>query len=137
MVSAEEFLVAQMKTLHRIQYTLSLASSAAASHRLKSELLGQLSELEQMDTRYQILSTQRGWEIRDMEPADRWQLALRFHYRKDPKIAHYLINMYTQDCIGLLKLYNRLESDDATVRRYFQKFMDQCTVGIRQMQYFL
>lgn len=137
MVSAEIFLAAQLNTLHRMQYTLTLADSAAASHRLKSDLLSQLSALDQLESQFQILSAQRGWEIQEMDPADRWRISLRFHYRKDPKIAQYLISMYTQGSIGLLKLYNRLESEDVTVRRYFQKFMDHCTVGIRQMQPFL
>lgn len=137
MVTAEEFLIAQLKALQRIQYTLTLANSAAASHRMKSDLLSQLSALDQLESQFQTLSAQRGWDVRDMEPVDRWLISLRFHYRKDPRLAQYLIHMYTHNCIGLQKLFNRLETDDTSVRRLFQKFMDRCTVGIRQMQPFL
>lgn len=137
MVTAEEFLGAQLKALYRIQYTLSLADAAAASHSLKSDLLSQLSGLDQLESQLQALSAQLGWELRDMEPIDRWRISMRFHYRSDPKIAQHLINMYMQECIELQKLYNRLKSDGTTVRRLFQKFIDRCTVGIRQMQPFL
>lgn len=137
MVTEQEYLSAQVRTMQRMQYLLSLASAAAASHRLISDINAQMAALDQLESRYRILSVQRGWDLPEMEPYDKWLTSLRFRCRKDDRIAEYLIRRYTDDTIALLKLHNRWTLDDPSIKNLFQKYMDSHTVAIRQLQVFL
>ena len=116
---------------------LYLADRSAASHRLRIELQNQMTELDQLESQYQTLAAQRGWEL----PEDTVQSGIfskfRFYKRSDSELAEYFIRLYTKYSIDLLKLYHHRKHDDRTVQSLFQKFMDRCTISIRQMQFYL
>lgn len=137
MVTAQELLSYELKEIQKTQHILSMAETAAAFHKLKTDIRTQMEELDRLECQVQVLAAQRGWDVADMEPASRWMASIRFRCRKDPAIAEQLIRHYTQSSITLLKLYHRWSRDDDSIRSVFQKYMDCCTVGIRQMQSFL
>lgn len=137
MVTEQELLTLELKTLQRLQYILNLADTAASSHILKSDLRNLLADLDQLESQIQILSTQRGWDLQEIEPITRYLSAFRFRCRVDPAIAEYMIRLYTRDSITLLKFYNRWDRDDPSIRSLTQKILDNCAIGIRQMQPFL
>ena len=137
MVTAQELLSLQTNTLQKIQRILSLGSAAAASHALKSDIQKQVIQLDQLETQFQILAMQRGWELPELEPITRWLLGCRFHARNDPSIAEYILRQYTDDTIYLMKHFNKWAKDDDAIRRLFQKQMDCCVLGVRQMQPYL
>lgn len=137
MITAKEFVSAQLKTLQNMQYVLCLAESAAASHRLKSHIKGQITGLDELENHFQNLSMQRGWEITEIEPFRKFLTSASFRPHQDADIAEYLIRRYNRDSIELLKLNNRLEREDAAIRNLFQKLLDQYTIGIRQLHHFL
>lgn len=137
MVTGQELVFTQLDSLHKLQHCLLLAKSAASSHTMKSVISDQISKLDQIESLIQILATQRGWEIIEMEPLSRWIISLRFHYRKDPSIAEHLICFYTEKTITMMKQYNRWDQRDQSIQILFQKLMDNCTLGIRQIALYL
>ena len=137
MVTPQELVLSLMKTLQRMQYILTLSKAAAASQKIKSEIQSQQNHLDQLESQLQILSLQRGWDHSEPEPVCKWMTAFRFRYRKDSSIAEYLIRLYTRSSILLLKSYNRWSWEDRSVADLFQKFLDRCTICIRQLQPYL
>jgi len=137
MVTGQELLCFEFEILQRMLYILSLAETTASSHALKSKIRERTAKLDQLENQFQILSSQRGWELRELQPLSRKMISIRFRCRNDPSIAEYLIRLYTDITIAALKYYNRWEQDDGSVRSLFQKLLDFCTVGIRQMELFL
>ena len=137
MVTPQELVLSLMKTLQRMQDILSLSKTAAASQKMKCEIQIQQNHLDQLESQLQILSLQRGWDHSEPEPVSKWMTAFRFRYRKDSSIAEYLIRLYTRSSIVLLKSYNRWSWEDRSVADLFQKFLDRCTICIRQLQPYL
>ncbi len=137
MVTGQEFLYYQLVSVQQMQYVLTLADEADASHALKTSIREQLATLDQLESHLQILSVQRGWDIPDYDPIRKSLTALRFRQRKDSGIAEYLIRLYTDHTVAMMKHFNQWKADDSSIRNLFQKVSDCCAIGIRQMQPFL
>ena len=137
MITGQEIVFSQLDSLRKLQHCLLLAKSATSSHEMKYVISDQISKLDQIDTQFQILATQRGWDIKEIEPLSRWIISLRFHHRKDPSIAEHLICYYTQKNISMMKQYNRWDQSDRSIQILFQKLMDSCAMGIRQIALYL
>lgn len=137
MVTAQEFIYAQLNRLQRMQQVLCLAQSSAASHRLNSDIKDQITELDGLENHFLSLAIQRGWEYREPSPVSRILATFSFRCRKDADIAEHLICLYHRDSIELMKLYNRWDQVDTAVQVLFQKYTDQSTAGIRRMESYL
>lgn len=116
---------------------VALGVKAAASHDLKCCLNVQLTEFDQLESRIQTIAAQRGWDLPELQPADKWSAAFGLRCRKDTKIAEHLIRMHTDYAIRLLKTYNRLGAGDMQIMDIFRRFLDCGSSGIRKLQPFL
>ena len=137
MVTGLEFLIIQLSTVQLMQYILTLADKTASSHELKLRIREQLVALDQLETQLQVLAAQRGWELPELSTIRKVFHSIRFHCRTDPAIAEYLINQYTEGTIYMMRTYNNWPQGDRSIRNQFQKTVDCCAVGIRQMLTFL
>lgn len=116
---------------------VTLGLKAAASHDLKCCLNAQLAEFDQLESRIQTIAAQRGWDLPELQPADKWSAAFGFRCRKDTKIAEHLIRMHTDYATKLLKTYNRLGAGDIQISDICRRFLDCSISGIRKLQPFL
>lgn len=137
MVTAQEFIYAQLNRLRRMQQVLCLAQSSAASHGLKSDIKDQITELDGLENHFLSLAIRRGWEYREPSSVSRILATFSFRCRKDADIAEHLICLYHRDRIELMKLYNRWDRADTAMQVLFQKYTDQSTAGIRRMEDYL
>ena len=137
MITAQDMIGMELQMLHRMQYMLEVASGTVASHALKAEIDQQIIQLDQLETQFHIHAHQRGWNLPECEPAGRWLVRFSFRRRKDPATAEFLLHLYTDDTIKMLKCYNRWSQDDISVRRLFQNHTDCYIHGCRQLQTYI
>ena len=137
MITGQELLSVQLSHLQHMQFILSRADTAAASHALKTRIQEQSVKLDQLETQMQIHFLQRGWDFYDADPLSKWIAGLRFRCRDDSAIAEHLIRLYSDRTIAMTRLRNQWKPDDRNAINLYQKFLDHCAVGIGQMQPFL
>jgi len=137
LINTEVFLSYFLKIIQLSQHVVTLSITAASSHDLKCCLNAQLSEFDQLESRIQTIASQRGWDLPELQPADKWSVAFGFRCHKDTKIAEHLIRMHTDYAIKLLKTYNRLGAGDIQISDICRRFLDCSISGIRKLQPFL
>ncbi len=137
MVTTQELLSSLLHTTERNHYLLTIAKNYAVSHGLKSVILGQIREFDQIESDLQYIFARRGWETQELQPAERWMVGLRFRCRTDAAIAEYMITMHTRDTIRILKLRNQWHSADEQAVTVLQKYLDSKLISSRQMQPYL
>ena len=109
---------------------------------LRDALESQLREYDSIETEAHSIATQRGWEVKELDPAVRF-LADRMTRMKlggrntDSKIAGMMIQGNTRGMIKGLKNIHQFTGQDDRVRILSQKLLDCENANIRQMQTFL
>ena len=109
---------------------------------LRKALQSQLQEYDSIESEAHALASQRGWELREIQPGKRMMTNLMTHMKlrsgnSDSKIADMMIQGYTRAMITGLKELHQYQQQDSQVSALSQRLLDCETANIRQMQAFL
>ena len=109
---------------------------------LRKALQSQLREYDSIETEAHAIASQRGWEVRELDPAVRFMSDMAARMKlggrgSDSKIADMMILGNTRGMIKSLKNIHRYDNQDQQVQILSQKLLDCETANIRQMESFL
>lgn len=102
----------------------------------------QLQEYERIETEAYAIAGQRGWEMKDLDPAIRFltdrMIRMRLGGRDcDSKIADIMIRRNTSNMIRGLRKLHRYPRPDDRICAISQKLLDCETSNIQRLQSFL
>jgi len=142
MKTSKELLSSLLKTTQMGQVGIRSVLDTGMQPELRKALHSQLQEYDSIETEAHALAAQRGWEVRELDPAVRFMADMSVRMRlngqdTDSKIAGMMIQGSTKGMIKGLKNLHRLSRADAPLETLSQKLLDCETAGIRQMQPFL
>ena len=109
---------------------------------LRRTLESQLQEYNSIESEAHSIASQRGWELRDLEPAMRFLTDRRnrmklFGRDTDSKIADMMIQGNTKGMIRSLKDLHRFAGSDQQIHILSQKLLDCETANILKLKTFL
>lgn len=109
---------------------------------LRKALQSQLQEYSSIEADAYILASQRGWDLREVQPGKRVAAGIRTHVKlrhgnSDSAIADMIIQGNTRAMIAGLKDLHQYQQQDSQVSILSQRLLDCQTANIRQMQPFL
>lgn len=109
---------------------------------LHKALESQLREYDAIETEAHNISSQRGWELPELDPAVRAMSNMMTRMRltgknNDSKIADMMIMGNTKGLIKGLKNIHQFSGEDGRVTALAQKLMDTEIANIQQMEGFL
>ena len=142
MKTNKELLCSLLKTTQMGQIGIRSVLDTTMEPGLRSALHGQLREYDAIETEAQAIACQRGWELREIDPAMRFLTDRMMRIRLTGKetgsrIADLIILGNTKGMIRELRNLNRCNSEDLRIRTLSQKLLDCQRAGIWQMQSFL
>ena len=142
MKNSKEVLSSILKTTQMGQVGIRSVLDTSMRPALRNALESQLREYDSIETEAHSIATQRGWEVKELDPAVRF-LADRMTRMQlggrntDSKIAGMMIQGNTRGMIKGLKNIHQFTGQDDRVRILSQKLLDCENANIRQMQTFL
>lgn len=142
MKTSKELLSSILKTTQMGQVGIRSVLDAAMQPSLRSALEDQLQEYDSIETEAHSIATQRGWDVKEIDPAVRF-LTDRMTRMKltgrntDSKIAGMMIQGNTKGMITGLKNIHQFHQPDERITILSQKLLDCENANIRQMQSFL
>lgn len=131
-----------LKTTQSGQISIQKVLDTSMRPALRKALQSQLREYDAIESEAYALATQRGWELREIQPGKKMttgimtQMKLR-HRNSDSQIADLMIMGNTQGMIQGLKNLHQYQQQDSQVSALSQRLLDCETASIRQMQSFL
>ena len=142
MKTSREILSSLLKTTQMGQIGIRCCLNASMSQELRGALERQLREYDSIEAEAHAIASQRGWEVKELDPAVRMMADMTTRMKlggknSDSKIAAMMIQGNTKGMIKGLKNLHRLEHPDEPVRLLTQKLLDCETANIQQMQGFL
>jgi len=142
MKTSKELLSSILKTTQMGQVGIRSVLDTSMEPGLRKALTDQLREYDTIETQAHSLVSQRGWEVKELDPAVRMMADMTTRMKlggknSDSKIAAMMIQGNTKGMIKGLKNLHRLEHPDEPVRLLTQKLLDCETANIQQMQGFL
>lgn len=142
MKSNKEILSSVLKTTQMGQIGIRSVLDNTMRPALRKALESQLREYDTIETEAHGICTQRGWEVKELDPAVRFmtdmmtQMKLRGK-NVDSKIAAMMIQGNTKGVIKGLKNIHQFYGQDDQVRTISQKLLDCENANIRQMHNYL
>ena len=138
----KELLSSVLKTTQMGQVGIRSVLDTTMRPGLRKALESQLREYDSIETEAHSIASQRGWEVRELDPAVRFlsDMAVRMKLNgrdTDSKIAGMMIQGNTKGMVKGLKDLHRFSSSDEQIQILSQKLLDCETANIRQMQDFL
>lgn len=142
MMKSQEYLSSILKTAQMGQVGIRSVLDTSMRPALRKALETQLREYDAIESEAHRIASQRGWEIRDLEPAVRFLQDRRARMKlsgsnTDSRIADMRIRSSTQGMIREIKNKHQFPDTDSPVSTLSQKLIDCETASIRQMQVFL
>lgn len=142
MINNKELLTSLLKTAQMGQVGIRSVLDRAMDTDLRQALQSQLREYDAIETEAHILAGQRGWELRELDPAVRMMADMMTRARlggkgTDTKIAGMMIRGNTKGMIKGLSNVHQYTGQDDSVRILSRKLLDCESANIRQMQQFL
>lgn len=142
MKNSKEILSSVLKTTQMGQVGIRSVLENSMRPALRKALESQLREYDSIETEAHSIATQRGWEVRELDPAvrvmadmmTRMQLTGR---KSDSRIAGMMIQGNTRGMIKSLKNIHQFHDPDEQIQILSQKLLDCETANIRQMQPYL
>lgn len=109
---------------------------------LRKALQSQLQEYDAIESEAHSIASQRGWELKEIQPGRRMMSGMMArmklsHGNADSKIAGMMIQGNTRGMITGLKNLHQYQQQDSQVSALSQRLLDCETANIRQMQTFL
>ena len=142
MKNDRQMLSSILKTTQTGQITIRKILDASMRPALRKALQSQLQEYDAIESEAYALASQRGWELRDIQPGRhlltsmKTQMKLR-NGNSDSKIASMMIWGNTNGMILGLTDLHQYQQQDSQVSALSQRLLDCETANIRQMQVFL
>ena len=142
MKTNREILSSVLKTTQMGQIGIRSVMDAAVQPDLRQALGQPLLEYDRIETEAHSIASQRGWELRELDPAIRamTDMMVRMKLSKadpDSKIADLMIQGNTKGMVKGLKNLHRSDGRDNRIQTLSQKLIDTETNNIRQMRPFL
>ncbi|HAL89041.1 MAG TPA: hypothetical protein DCO69_07990 [Clostridiales bacterium] len=142
MKNSKEILSSVVKTAQMGQVGIRSVLDTSMRPSLRKALESQLREYDSIETEAHTIASQRGWELRELDPGVRMMTdmmtRMKLHGRNtDSKIADMMIQGNTKGMVKGLKNLHQFPSSDSQVQMVSQKLLDCETANIRQMQGFL
>lgn len=142
MKNNKEILSSILKTTQMGQVGIRSVLDTSMLPGLRSALESQLHEYDSIESEAHRIASQRGWEIKDLDPAVRFfadrMTRMRLNGKNtDSKIAGMMIQGNTRGMIKGIKNAHQYPAEDLQVNILSQKLLDCETANIRQMQGFL
>ncbi len=142
MKNSKEILSSVLKTAQMGQVAIRSLLDTTMQPALRSALESQLREYDAIETEAHAIASQRGWELRELDPAvrflsDRMTRMKLVGSNRDSRIADMMIQGNTRGLIQGIRGLHQYPSRDDRVSGISQKLLDCETANIRQMQQFL
>lgn len=142
MKNGKDLLSSVLKTTQMGQIGIRSVLDTTMNPNLRKALESQLREYDSIETEAHTIASQRGWEVRELDPAIRFMadMTTRMHLsgkNAESKIAAMMIQGNTRGMIKSLKNLHRVPTQEGTIQTLTQKLLDCETANIRQMQPFL
>ena len=142
MKNDRQMLSSILKTAQTGQLSIQKVMDTSMRPALRKALQSQLQEYNSIESEAYALASQRGWELRELQPVKHISVGIKTrmnlrHGNPDTKIADMMIQGNTEGMILLLKNLHQLEQQDSQVSLLSQRLLDCETANIRQMQAFL
>ena len=142
MKNSKEILSSVLKTTQMGQIGIRSVLDTSMRPALRKALESQLHEYDTIETEAHSIATQRGWELKELDPSVRMMadMMTRMKLRgsnTDSKIAGIMIHGNTKGMIKGLRNIHQFADQDAQVQTVSQKLLDCETANIRQMQGYL
>ena len=142
MKNSREILSSVLKTTQMGQIGIRSVLDTSMRPALRKALESQLNEYDSIETEAHTIATQRGWDLKELNPGTRMMadMMTRMKLRgrdADSKIADMMIQGNTKGMIKGLKNIHQFVDQDAQVKTISQKLLDCETANIRQMQGYL
>ena len=142
MKNSKEILSSVVKTAQMGQTGIRSVLDTSMRPSLRKALESQLREYDSIETEAHTIASQRGWELRELDPGVRMMTdmmtRMKLHGRNtDSKIADMMIQGNTKGMVKGLKNLHQFPSSDSQVQMVSQKLLDCETANIRQMQGYL
>lgn len=131
-----------LKTTQMGQIAIQKVLDTSMRPGLRKALQSQLREYDAIESEAHALASQRGWELREIQPGKRMMAGIMAHMKlshgnSDSKIAGMMIQGNTRGMILGLKNLHQYQQQDSQVSALSQRLLDCETANIRQMQTFL
>lgn len=142
MKNSKEILSSVIKTAQMGQIGIRSVLDTSMRPSLRKALESQLQEYDAIETEAHTIASQRGWELKELDPGIRMMTdmmtRMRLHGRNtDSQIADMMIQGNTKGMVKGLKNIHQFPSQDSQVQVISQKLLDCETANIRQMQGYL
>lgn len=142
MKNDREMLCSILKTTQMGQIGIRSVLDTSMRPGLRKALHSQLQEYDAIESEAHALASQRGWELRDVQPVSRLMASMMArmklsHGNSDSQIAGMMIQGNTRGMITGLKDLHQYQQQDTQVSALSQRLLDCETANIRQMQAFL
>ena len=142
MKNSKELLSSVVKTAQMGQTGIRSVLDTSMRPSLRKALESQLREYDSIETEAYTIASQRGWELKELDPGVRMMTdmmtRMKLHGRNtDSKIADMMIQGNTRGMVKGLKNLHQFPSSDSQVQMVSQKLLDCETANIRQMQGYL
>lgn len=142
MKNGKEVLTSLLKTTQMGQVGIRSVLDTSMRPGIRRALESQLREYDAIETEAHALASQRGWELRELDPAIRMMSDMMTRMKlggqgSESKIADMMIQGNTKGMIKSLKDLHQFTGDDERVRTLSQKLLDCENANIRQMQQYL
>ena len=142
MKNSKKLLSSVVKTAQMGQTGIRSVLDTSMRPSLRKALESQLREYDSIETEAHTIASQRGWELKELDPGARMMTDMmtwmKLHGRNtDSKIADMMIQGNTRGMVKGLKNLHQFPSSDSQVQMVSQKLLDCETANIRQMQGYL
>ena len=142
MKTGKEVLSSALKTTQMGQIGIRSVLDTTMKPQLRQALEDQLKEYDAIESEAHAIASQRGWELKELDPAVRMMSDMMTRMKlaghdTDSRIADMMIQGNTKGMIKSLKEIHRFAGQDEKVQTLSQKLLDCETANIRQMQPFL
>ena len=142
MKNSKEILSSLLKTTQMGQVGIRSVLDISMRPGLRKALESQLREYDSIESEAHSIASQRGWDLRELDPAVRF-MADRMTRMKlggkntDSRIADMMIQGNTKGMIKSQKDLHQFAGTDQQIHILSQKLLDCETANIRQMQGYL
>ena len=142
MKNSQQILSSVLKTTQMGQIGIRSVLDTRMRPGLRRALEQQLREYDQIETEAHTLAAQRGWELKDLDPALRMMSNMVTRMKlsaggSESKIADMMIQGSTKGMIKGLRNMHQFPREDSRISALSQKLLDTENANIRQMQAFL
>lgn len=142
MKTNKELLSSILKTTQMGQVGIRSVLDTSMRPGLRKALQSQLHEYDSIETEAHAIATQRGWELKELDPAVRMMSDMMTRMKlggrnTDSKIADMMIQGNTKGMVKSIQNLHQFDGEDEQIQILTQKLLDCENANIRQMQPYL